>query len=141
MARFCAIVQKPCELLSFRYKKVVFRHKNRALQKSSHIQLYDVAPRERASKSTPRTVKCQVDLARRHGLAGTKRVQNGRHGVVLVDLDASKNAITRQLVGKSRRSFWSGCADACAISSRTVCTPAVSYGLRKSIFHVKKDTF
>lgn len=60
---------------------------------------------------------------------------------ILDDFDATENAITQQLLGRSRSCFVETRRYICAKSSNIVCQPDMARSVRKSILEQKNDAF
>ena len=78
MASFCAIVKKRSKYNHFETKKADFGHKISALCKGIAVGPDTIAPRERAHKSTPRSVWGGGRRARLHGFANANVVKKER---------------------------------------------------------------
>lgn len=118
-----------------------FRYKTSALRKGVEVGQNTIAPRERAYQNTSRRTGPEVDNARRPGFAGAKMDVLGRFAPFWGAFGATRIAITRKLLGRCSPYFVRGRGDIRDKLSRTVSTPDVSGGLRKSIFKPKKGLF
>lgn len=126
MARFCTNLYKPILHINVEDNQIM------------------IWPRERAYQNTPTPIESGwriIGLMDWQGQTWWKRGEKEKKSPILADFDATENAIARELLWRYMSCFAQSRVVICARSSRCVCMPDVSHGLRKSTFEQKNGTF